>query len=80
MFGHVVLLLVYKNGHILCHLSFDVGDNTELVGVEESESEQPISESNDTPDNDVAENPTLQSCNPNSNPNLPKIHSRKFRE
>ncbi|XP_056603222.1 selenocysteine insertion sequence-binding protein 2-like isoform X2 [Triplophysa dalaica] len=55
-------------------------DNPELVCIEEPESDQPISESNDTPDNDVVENPTLLSCNPESNPNLPKIHSRKFRD
>ncbi|XP_057207195.1 selenocysteine insertion sequence-binding protein 2-like isoform X2 [Triplophysa rosa] len=55
-------------------------DNPELVGIEESESDQPISEFNDTPDNDVVENPTLISCNPESNPDLPKIHSRKFRD
>ncbi|XP_051956413.1 selenocysteine insertion sequence-binding protein 2-like isoform X2 [Xyrauchen texanus] len=61
------------------HVLTDTDDNPEVVGTEESESDQPASPSNDR-DNSLVENATLQTCNPSSNPNLPKIHSRKFRD
>nr|XP_055056736.1 selenocysteine insertion sequence-binding protein 2-like [Misgurnus anguillicaudatus]XP_055056737.1 selenocysteine insertion sequence-binding protein 2-like [Misgurnus anguillicaudatus] len=53
------------------------GDDSELVDIEEPEIDHPTFESNHALDNGMAENVTL---NPNSNPNLPKIHSRKFRD
>ncbi|XP_051525097.1 selenocysteine insertion sequence-binding protein 2-like isoform X2 [Myxocyprinus asiaticus] len=62
------------------HVLTDTDDNPEVVGTEESESDQPASPSNDTLENGVVENATLQTCNPSSKPNLPKIHSRKFRD
>ncbi|XP_051551984.1 selenocysteine insertion sequence-binding protein 2-like isoform X2 [Myxocyprinus asiaticus] len=58
----------------------DIDDNPEVVGTEESESDQPASPSNDTLENSMAENATLKTWNPSSNPSLPKIHSRKFRD
>uniref|UniRef100_A0A8C1LZH9 SECIS binding protein 2 n=1 Tax=Cyprinus carpio TaxID=7962 RepID=A0A8C1LZH9_CYPCA len=58
----------------------DIDEKPGLVGTEESESGQPGSPSHQELDDSVSENATLRSWNPNSNPNLPKIHSRKFRD
>lgn len=62
------------------HLHTNIDDNPELVGTEESECDQPGSPSHHKLDDSMSENATLKSWNPNSNPNLPKIHSRKFRD
>ncbi|KAI2664383.1 Selenocysteine insertion sequence-binding protein 2 [Labeo rohita] len=62
------------------HLHTNIDEQPGLVGSEESESGQPGSPSHHKSDDSVSENATLKSWNPNSNPNLPKIHSRKFRE
>ncbi|XP_042580651.1 selenocysteine insertion sequence-binding protein 2-like isoform X2 [Cyprinus carpio] len=62
------------------HLHTNIDDNPELAGTEESESGQPGSPSPHKLDDGMSENATLKSWNPNSNPNLPKIHSRKFRD
>ncbi|XP_026067969.1 selenocysteine insertion sequence-binding protein 2-like isoform X2 [Carassius auratus] len=61
-------------------LHTDIDDNPELVGTEESESGQPGSPTHHKLDESISENGTLKSWNPNSNPSLPKIHSRKFRD
>ncbi|XP_058632493.1 selenocysteine insertion sequence-binding protein 2-like isoform X2 [Onychostoma macrolepis] len=62
------------------HLYTNIDDNPEFVGTEESECDQPGSPSHHKLDDSMSENATLKSWNPNSNPNLPKIHSRKFRD
>ncbi|KAL1274677.1 hypothetical protein QQF64_027491 [Cirrhinus molitorella] len=62
------------------HLHTNIDEQHDLIGNEESESDQPGSPSHHTLDDSVSENATLKSWNPNSNPNLPKIHSRKFRD
>lgn len=62
------------------HLLTDIDDNPELVGTEESECDQPGSPSHHELDDSMSENTTLKSWNPDSNRNLPKIHSRKFRD
>ncbi|XP_052411539.1 selenocysteine insertion sequence-binding protein 2 isoform X2 [Carassius gibelio] len=61
-------------------LHTDIDDNPELIGTEESESGQPGSPTHHKLDESISENGTLKSWNPNSNPSLPKIHSRKFRD
>ncbi|XP_026108584.1 selenocysteine insertion sequence-binding protein 2-like isoform X2 [Carassius auratus] len=58
----------------------DMDEEVGLIETEESESGQPGSPSHHELDDVVPENTTLKSWNPNSNPNLPKIHSRKFRD
>ncbi|XP_048045314.1 selenocysteine insertion sequence-binding protein 2-like [Megalobrama amblycephala] len=62
------------------HLHTNIDENPELVGTEESECDQPGSPSDHKLDDGVSQNATLKSWNPSSNPNLPKIHSRKFRD
>ncbi|XP_016321296.1 selenocysteine insertion sequence-binding protein 2-like isoform X2 [Sinocyclocheilus anshuiensis] len=58
------------------HLHTNIDEKPGLVGTEESESGQPGSPSHHKLDDSVSENATLKSWNPN----LPKIHSRKFRD
>ncbi|XP_059403616.1 selenocysteine insertion sequence-binding protein 2-like isoform X3 [Carassius carassius] len=62
------------------HLHTNMDEKVGLVETEESESGQPGSPSHHELDDVVSENTTLKSWNPDSNPNLPKIHSRKFRD
>lgn len=62
------------------HLHTNIDENPGLVGIEESKCDQPGSPSDHKLDDCVSENATLKSWNPNSNPSLPKIHSRKFRD
>ncbi|XP_059406060.1 selenocysteine insertion sequence-binding protein 2-like isoform X5 [Carassius carassius] len=61
-------------------LHTDIDDNPELVGTEESERGKPGSPTHHKLEESISENGTLKSWNPNSNPSLPKIHSRKFRD
>lgn len=74
------LLTSMKSMEVCSQSVSDIDENPGLVGTEESECDQPGWPSDHKLDDSVSENATLKSWNPNSNPNLPKIHSRKFRE
>lgn len=74
------LLTSMKSMEVCSQSVSDIDENPGLVGTEESECDQPGWPSDHKLDDSVSENATLKSWNPNSNPNLPKIHSRKFRD